>query len=321
MRVRFWGTRGSLPVAPEGEAIRQKIKRALLKASGRKFETEMSVEQFIDAELDFPTRHGYGGNSSCVEISGGANYTVCDMGSGLRCFGQQVMKAHGPTRPQVYNFFMSHVHWDHIMGFPFFPPAYIPGNTIRIHGSHALSVLKEAFLRQQSDPCFPVQWDQLQAAITFIHLEPGEWHEINGFRVKTKLQPHHGDSYGYRFERDGKAVVYSTDGEHKLQSETETEAMIEFYRNADLVIFDAMYSLSDMVTIRQDWGHSSNVVGVDLCSRARVKHYCMFHHEPAYSDETIDSVLHETRRYEEIAREGERPLQVSTAYDGLVLEV
>ena len=82
-----------------------------------------------------------------------------------------------------------------------------------------------------------------------------------------------------------------------------------------------MYSLSDMVSIRQDWGHSSNVVGVDLCLRAGVKHYCMFHHEPSYSDETIDSVLHETRRYEEIVREGGRPLQVSTAYDGLVLDV
>jgi ribonuclease BN (tRNA processing enzyme) len=165
-----------------------------------------------------------------------------------------------------------------------------------------------------------VQWDQLRATIQFVHVEPGLWHEIDGFRVKAKLQPHHGDSYGYRFETGGKAVVYSTDGEHKLQSETETEAMIDFYGGADLVIFDAMYSLSDMITIREDWGHSSNVIGVDLCVRARVKHYCMFHHEPAYSDETIHTVLRETKRYEEIVREKE-PLQVSTAYDGLVLQV
>ena len=129
--------------------------------------------------------------------------------------------------------------------------------------------------------------------------------------------------YGYYtldFEKDGKVVVYSTDGEHKLQSETETAAIIDFYRDADLVIFDAMYSLSDMITIREDWGHSSNVVGVDLCVRARVKHYCMFHHEPAYSDETIHAILRETKRYEEIVREREA-LQDSTAYDGLVLEV
>ena len=143
------------------------------------------------------------------------------------------MQDHGPGKPQIYNFFMSHVHWDHIMGFPFFPPAYIPGNTIRIHGAHELVVLEEAFHRQHSDPCFPVQWDQLSATINFVYLKPDHWHEIDGFRVKAKLQPHHGDSYGYRFEKDGKAIVYSTDGEHKLHSETETEAMIDFYRGAD----------------------------------------------------------------------------------------
>lgn len=320
MRIRFWGTRGSIPVAANGQMIREKVKQALHLAEGRRFENENQIERFIDESLDFPIRSGYGGDSSCIQIEGGDEYMMCDMGSGLRRFGQQVMTEHGPKRPKVYHFFMSHVHWDHIMGFPFFPPAYIPGNSICIHGGHALAVLEEAYRRQQSDPCFPVQWEQLRASISFNHLEPDQWYEIDGFRVKAKLQPHHGDSYGYRFEKEGKAVVYSTDGEHKLQSEVQTEAMIEFYRGADLVIFDAMYSLSDMISIREDWGHSSNVVGVDLCLRAGVKHYCMFHHEPAYSDEIIHTVLRETRRYEEIMREG-HPLQVSTAYDGLVLDV
>jgi phosphoribosyl 1,2-cyclic phosphodiesterase len=320
MQVRFWGTRGSIPVALSGTDVRHKIKRALLQANGRRFESEAAIEHFIETELDFPTRQSYGGNSSCVDIIGGADYMVCDMGSGLRCFGQHVMQEHGPGQPRVYNFFMSHVHWDHIMGFPFFPPAYIPGNTIRIHGCHTLAILEEAFHRQQSDPCFPVDFRNLGATITFVPLQPDQWYELNGFRVKAKLQPHHGDSYGYRFEKDDKAVVYSTDGEHKLKSEVETEAMIAFYQSADLVIFDAMYSLADMITIKEDWGHSSNVVGVDLCLRARVKHYCMFHHEPAYDDETLSTVLQETRRYEEIVRE-EHTLQISTAYDGLILHI
>jgi len=172
MRVRFWGTRGSIPVALSGAGVRQKIKRALLQANGRHFESEAAIEQFIDAELDFPTRCGYGGNSACVDIVGSADYMVCDMGSGLRWLGQQVMQEHGLHQPQVYNFFMSHVHWDHIMGFPFFPPAYIPGNTIRIHGCHSLTVLEEAFRRQQSAPCFPVHWEQLGAQITFVALQP-----------------------------------------------------------------------------------------------------------------------------------------------------
>src|SRR5262249_15090032 len=144
MQAHFWGTRGSLPVALDGAAIREKIKHAVLKANGRRFDDD-AVERFIDSELEFPVRATYGGNSSCMEIVGGDRYTVCDMGSGLRCFGQQIMRKHGPSQPQAYNFFMSHVHWDHIMGFPFFAPAYIPGNTIRIHGGHDVALLEEAF--------------------------------------------------------------------------------------------------------------------------------------------------------------------------------
>ena len=318
MLVRFWGTRGSLPVAPDGAGVRRKIKRALLQANGRRFEDEATIERFIDEELDFPTRHGYGGNTSCVEIAGGRDHMICDMGSGLRCLGQQIMQEHGPSHPGVYNFFMSHLHWDHIMGFPFFAPAYIPGNTIRIHGCH--TVMEEAFRRQQSDPCFPVHWDRLGAEIILIQLEAGQVYDINGFRVTAQHQPHPGHSYGYRFEKDGKAVVYSTDAEYKLQSAVETQAMVDFYREADLVIFDAMYSMADMVITKEDWGHSSNTIGVDLCLRANVKHLCLFHHEPAYDDEMVHTVLQDTIRYEEITREG-HALKVSAAYDGLLIHV
>lgn len=320
MRVHFWGTRGSLPVTSESQTIRDKIKKALQQANGRRFDSESALNHFIDNELVFPVRGSYGGNSACVEIIGGDHYTLCDMGSGLRRFGQKILRERGPGQPLHYNFFMSHVHWDHIMGFPFFPPAYIPGNVIRIHGAHDLALLEEAFRRQHSNPCFPVQWDQLRATLEFIHLECDRWYDIDGLRVKAKLQPHPSDSYGYRFEQNGKSVVYSTDGEHRLESDAATEGMVAFYRDADLVIFDAMYSLSEMIDSKRDWGHSSNTIGADLCLRARAKHYCMFHHEPAYDDDTLHAVLGETQRYAEIVGEG-YALKVSTAYDGLELEV
>ena len=319
MLIRFWGTRGSLPVAPHGEGIRWRIREALRKASGIKFDTDDAIEQFIDEELEYPVGHGYGGNTSCVEIeSGQQEYVICDMGSGLREFGQKVMARHGPGNPQTYNFILSHVHWDHIMGFPFFPPAYIPGNKLRIHGCH--TVIEQALRRQQSDPCFPVDFGMLGSDIEFITLEPGKTYDIAGLSVKGFLQPHHGDSYGYRFEQHGKTVVYTTDAEHKLDAPDRIDAFVEFLRDADLVIFDTMYSLADMITIRQDWGHSSNIIGVDLCHRAHVKHLCMFHHEPAYDDQTIHKVLQETIRYEEIVR-GAQALSISSAYDGREIEV
>jgi phosphoribosyl 1,2-cyclic phosphodiesterase len=214
--------------------------------------------------------------------------------------------------------FMSHLHWDHIMGFPFFMPAYLPGNRIRIHGCHA--ALEEAFRRQHAAPSFPVDFARLGAAIEFVTLEPGREYEVAGLRVRAKKQLHGGDSYGYRFEMGGKSVVYSTDSEHKRDDPAETEAFVEFFRDADLVIFDAMYSLADAISVKEDWGHSSNIVGVELCQLARARHLCLFHHEPINDDATIARILTETRRLEEITRRGPG-LEISAAYDGLELAV
>jgi phosphoribosyl 1,2-cyclic phosphodiesterase len=294
------------------------VRRALQQAAGRSFASDTDLDQFIDNELDFPTSHGFGGNSSCVEVVGGDNYVICDMGSGLRQFGQQVMADLGPGVPQRYDFFMSHVHWDHIMGLPFFAPAYIPGNEIHIHGCH--DVMEEAFRRQQSDPCFPVHWDQMGANIILDVIQPDKTYQFGGFDVRAAKQNHAGDSYGYRFTRGGKSAVYSTDGEHTQASEVETKRFIDFLSGADLLIFDAMYSMADMVSVKQDWGHSSNIVGVDMCHRAGVAHYCMFHHEPIYDDYALQKILDETRRYEEIMNRGPA-LKVSMAYDGLEIEL
>ena len=318
MLVRFWGTRGSIPVALTSADIRRKVETALSMAIAKGVDSPDKVRSFIDNDLDFSIAQTYGGQSPCVEIeTGRAEYLVCDMGSGARAFGGRIMAAQ-KSGPIVVNVLMSHVHWDHIMGFPFFTPAYIPGARIRIFGCH--DVIEKAFRLQQSAPCFPVDFSRLSADIEFVKLEAGKTVDIAGYQVTPKLQRHTGDSYGYRFERDGKAIVYSTDSEHKLEDPAETEEFVAFFRNADLVIFDAMYSLLDAVSVKEDWGHSSNMVGVELAQLANVKHLCMFHHEPAFNDERIQSVLNETIRFEQLTR-GDRALIVSAAFDGMEIEV
>jgi ribonuclease BN (tRNA processing enzyme) len=204
------------------------------------------------------------------------------------------------------------------MGLPFFTPAYIPGNRLFIYGGHA--VLEEALRRQQARPSFPVDFGTLRATIEFVRLEPGVHHAIAGMQVTLKKQRHAGDSYGYRFEAGGRSVIYTTDSEHSLADMKETDAFVDFFRDADLVVFDAMYSLADAISVKADWGHSSNIVGVELCQRAGVRHLCLFHHEPASSDETLAKVLVDTRRYEEITRLG-APLKISAAYDGMEIDL
>ena len=318
MRVRFWGTRGSLPVALTSADVRDKLAQALVKASGRTFANYEEAHKFASSELDFSLTHTFGGHTPCVEIElPGGEYFVCDMGSGARPFGQHVL-AKQARKPATVNVFMSHVHWDHIMGFPFFGPAYVPGTKIRIHGCH--DVLEQAFRIQQSPPCFPVTFDQLGAKVEFVVLEPDKPYTVSGLTVTPHLQLHGGDSYGYRFEHGGKSAVYSTDSEHKLENRAEAEAFADFFRGADVVIFDAMYALAEAISVKADWGHSSNIVGVELCQMARAKHLVLFHHEPANNDATLEGLLKEARRFEELTR-GEHALKVSAAYDGLEIDL
>jgi phosphoribosyl 1,2-cyclic phosphodiesterase len=316
-RVRFWGTRGSIPVALTADGVRHKIVAALRGASGRTFASDAEAEAYVDS-LAFADSGTFGGHSPCVEIeTGGPDFVICDLGSGVRPFGQAALARDGGG-PRTYHVFLSHVHWDHIMGLPFFTPAYIPGNRVVVYGGHAH--LEAALRRQQEQPSFPVDFSTFRADISFVRLEPGIVHEVAGMRVKLKLQRHAGDSYGFRFESGGKSVVYSTDSEHDLGNRRETDAFVDFFRGADVVIFDAMYSLADAISVKADWGHSSNIAGVELCHAAGVRHLCMFHHEPAFDDASIARVLADTRRYEEICRTG-APMTVTAAYDGMEIDL
>jgi phosphoribosyl 1,2-cyclic phosphodiesterase len=319
MLIRFWGTRGSLPVAAKADMIRGKIARALVAANGRSIASLEEAGEFIDRELDFATSSTYGGATACVEIESGDSYFICDMGSGLREFGLSAMKRCAEGHVRTYNFFQSHLHWDHIMGFPFFVPAFDPAARIRIHSAHPDS--EQALRRQQEEISFPVPFDWLRASIEFVAMTPGQPIEVDGLTVVAEKQQHSHDSFGYRFtDGGGRTVVFSTDSEHKIDDMKDEAAFIHFFREADLVICDTMYSLADSVSMKEDWGHSSNIVAIDLCHEAAAKRLALFHHEPTYDDEDIQRMHQESIRYEELTRD-RSPLEVLCAYDGLEIRI
>jgi len=320
MRVRFWGTRGSLPVAMRADTVREKLVSGVLAASGRHFADRAAAAAFVDDELDFAVRGSYGGASSCVEIEAGdGNFIVCDLGSGLREFGLDAMRRAAGGHPRRYHIFLSHLHWDHIMGFPFFVPAFDPEATIIIHSGHADA--ETALRRQQEEISFPVPFDWLRARIEFVTLATDVPHRIGGVEVTLMEQYHSHKSYGYRFDVGDKSVIYSTDSEHRSDQMDTEERFEAFFAGADLVICDTMYSLGDTVSLKQDWGHSSSLVAIDLCRMAHAGTLALFHHEPTYSDAQLQTIHAEAISYEALTRGDAAQVAVICAYDGLEVDV
>ncbi|MBT3381508.1 MAG: MBL fold metallo-hydrolase [Lentisphaerae bacterium] len=319
MNVRIWGARGSLPSPLTGRDVHAKVREALLAAGGRDLGSPEAVDRFLTQELPMSVRGTYGGNTSCVEVRQGNESIVCDAGSGLRLLGIELMEALAGAPEPCVDILLSHLHWDHIQGFPFFLPAYLPQCRIRFHGCH--EALEKTLERQQCPDSFPVTLAQLPADVSFHRLDPGKDHEIGGFTVRAWEQLHPGKSYGYRITRDGKSVVYSTDSEHKSDGGDSSHRFVSYFQRADLVIFDAQYILLDAVNTKEDWGHSSNMIGVELALQAQAKRLCLFHHDPTADDATLDQLTEDTRRYVQICADQPDVMEVSVAYEGQELEL
>jgi len=318
MKVRFWGTRGSLPAAANTLNLREKLIEVLKRAQGRTFAGDRDIDEFVQKELPFSLTGYYGTNTSCVQIEDGGEYVICDAGSGIGEFSRRLAAAAGPGpqgHPGVFHIFISHLHWDHIQGFPFFMPAYAAGNRIVIHGGH--SDMEDAFSYQRKHAGIPIP---LKADISFHRLESDKEYDIAGFRIRTIKQNHPGDSYGYRFERQGKSVVYSTDCEHFDDSNSEGYRFVEFFRDVGLLIFDAQYEMGVAGLTKENWGHSSNIVAVELGVRAGVKSLCLYHNEPTVDDTALETFLGDTRRYLELY-DPDSPMKVDLAYDGMEMEI
>lgn len=272
------------------------------------------MDDFIGS-LPHSMQGTYRANTSCVQIdAGGDEVILCDAGTGIRDYA---LSLPANTAPRTYHIFISHLHWDHIQGFPFFTPAYLPGNRIIFHGFH--KELETTLRKQMAPPCFPVPFAAMQADIEFDIQEDGAAFTIGDVEVKTIRQDHPGDSWGYRFEQSGKTIIYSSDSEHGPESQNEDYRFIEFFKDADALIFDGQYTLEQVKNEKRNWGHSDHTTAIELASRASVHHLVIFHHEPAFMDEDIEAI-HASALEELKSIDYPFPKKIDLAYDGLVIE-
>ncbi len=258
MKVRFWGVRGSTPTASR-DHLR------------------------------------YGGNTSCMEVrSHNDDLYIFDCGTGLRALGKRLLEEFGHASINAF-VFLSHFHWDHIQGIPFFEPLYNPENYFFFHSfpSHQQSV-QRALEEQMTDPYFPVNMEAMAAHRHFYNLSNDRL-SFNDVAVRTARLNHPQGCLGYRMETGSKALVYATDNE---------PGVAEFDRNvrdlaqgADVFVYDAQYTPLEYVNFKKGWGHSTWREAVNIAQDAEVKKLVLFHHDPDHNDQFVDSIVAEAGRY------------------------
>lgn len=256
MIVRFWGVRGSTPTP--------------------------SI-----ANLK------YGGNTPCVEVrTGGGQLIIMDAGTGIRALGKRLM-AETPPEGHRIMLFISHYHWDHIQGIPFFEPMYAPGNFVYMHGFEtAQASVEKALGEQMMTPYFPVD-SSVMRATRHLYAVGEEVLQIGDAVVTTRFLNHPQGCLGYRVEADGHALVYATDNEHG--SPVHDRNIRELAKNADMLIFDTQYTPEEYLS-KQGWGHSTWEKGVEIAKEVGVRELVLFHHDPDHGDVFLDRMLEATRR-------------------------
>ncbi len=259
-----------------------------------------------------PLTAGVGGNTSCLEVRAGAERIILDAGTGLRLLGNAMMAEGGPVRARML---FTHVHWDHIQGFPFFSPAFVPGNRFDLYGGHKVQgTLHETLSGQMNYPNFPVSLEEMGSQMVFHHLHEGEPLSLGEVQVTSATLDHPGGVYAYRISFQGRSLVYATDNEHGPAPDPR---LVGLAAGAELLIYDAMYTPEEYEGregrgARVGWGHSTWAEGVKVARAAGVERLVLFHHDPEHDDATVEQIERLARR--ELGR-------AVAAREGLLLQV
>ncbi len=308
MRVRLWGVRGSLATPMSSLQLRDKARALLAEATPADIASGEAIERYLDRS---PHSWTYGGNTSCVEVSFDDQLFVLDSGTGLRSLGMK-LKDEGRDRGVGINMFFTHFHWDHICGFPFFPPIYMPGRTIDVWSGR--SDAAELLAVQMGSAHFPVKWDKLPSTITCRQLPEDQASMIAGAEVRILPLIHPDRAFGYRISQGGHTVCYLTDTEVSKNPFRLAETYSAFVAGADVVIVDAMYGFLEYHD-KVNFGHSTIYNFIDFFKDADIGELVIFHHDPMAGDPAVTQLWNDAIRYKAVIAPN-ATWKLSAAFEG-----
>jgi phosphoribosyl 1,2-cyclic phosphodiesterase len=276
----------------------------------------MKLKEIFE-KIPFYLKSTYGGNTPCVLVKIKNSTLIFDAGSGIRELGLDLMAEEFSQGKGVALLFITHTHWDHVQGLPFFTPLFIPGNRVEFYS--CMPDLKERLEDQQNSRFFPIDMNYMQSEKKFILFKDGEERNFGDFTVKSIQQNHPGTSHAYRVDAEGKSFVYSTDVEFNEKNYDEMVKFIEFFKGADVLTFDSQYTLSEAFS-KIDWGHSSIQMGIDIANHSNVKKIVLFHYDPTYSDHKINEITKTGLSYKN-TNYPDIQLDVIPSYEGLEIDL
>ncbi|MBR5095840.1 MAG: MBL fold metallo-hydrolase [Treponema sp.] len=290
MKIVFWGVRGSTPAPLTKEQVQAKIIAAVMRVQSKDIVSADARERFLATlpEYIFGTA---GANTPCVQlVSKDGNNIIFDAGTGLR-----VMSKKSPQpEDNHYSILFSHLHWDHIQGFPFFDPLFEPNTKIDIYSPFPDT--DKYFANQMKAPYFPVDFDTVKDKVNFISIEPGKEFNIGGVRLNCCKMSHPGGSYAYCAVEDGKKFVYATDVELYLDTHKYGKEVEAVFGDANAAVLDSQYTMKEAID-KIKWGHSPFSYAVDFAAQMGISKIFLFHHEPEHDDKKLDAILKAARWY------------------------